>query len=53
VEPDTTERGKVQQDLARRQRLATTANVVFGCGAALAALSATVFYVYRRDVLGD
>jgi hypothetical protein len=53
VEPDTTVRLRVQQDLDRRQRLATTANILLGCGAAVALFSSTLLYIYRRDVFGE
>jgi hypothetical protein len=52
-EPDTTVRLRVQQDLQRRQKLATTANVIFAGAAVLAAVSTVVLYVYRRDVFGE
>jgi hypothetical protein len=53
VEPDTTSRVRVQQDLARRQGLATSANVLFATGAALALCSVAILYLYRADVFGD
>jgi hypothetical protein len=53
VEPDSDVRQRVQEDLGRRQRLATSANVLFGCGAALALFSLTLLYLYRRDVFGE
>jgi hypothetical protein len=53
VEPDSMVRLRVQEDLRRRQDLATTANVLFVCGAALAVASTAILYLYRRDVIGD
>jgi len=53
VEPDSGVRLRVQEDLGRRQDLATTANVLFGCGAALALFSSALLYLYRRDIFGE
>jgi hypothetical protein len=53
VEPDSAVRLRVQEDLSRRQGLATTANVLFASGATLALTSAILLYIYRRDVFGE
>lgn len=53
VQPDSGVRLRVQEDLRRREGLATTANVLFGCAAAIGLASSGLLYVYRRDVFGD
>jgi hypothetical protein len=53
LEPTNGTRQALQEDLHRRERLATGANLFFATSVALAVASGTLLYVFRRDTFVD